>query len=149
MQLPCFYQLSLCSFLASLATDCMQWVLLSDLLQSYQKSDVWCVLSDIHSSVHRSLSQWQNVFWATTYHTGSSGSSSYSSLSWSPNVYCPQRASQRGSDWYTPCLRRVFQTTSRVKRLSFNGSLSSTFPGVSFHWIISPLSLMTRWSLKP
>ena len=24
MQLPCFYQLSLCSFLASLATDCMQ-----------------------------------------------------------------------------------------------------------------------------
>ena len=24
MQLPCSYQLSLCSFLASLATDCMQ-----------------------------------------------------------------------------------------------------------------------------
>ena len=29
----------------------------SDLLQSYQKSDVWCVLSDTHSSVHRSPSQ--------------------------------------------------------------------------------------------
>ena len=31
------------------------------------------------------------------------------------NVYYPQRASRKGSDWYSPCLQKVFQTINSSK----------------------------------
>ena len=54
------------------------------------------------------------------------------------------------SSWLMyPLSANIFPKSLRVKSLSFSGSRSSVFPGVSVHWTISPRSFMTMCSLKP
>lgn len=54
------------------------------------------------------------------------------------------------SSWLMyPLSAKSFPNSLLVKSLSFNGSRSSVFPGVSVHCMISPRSLMTMCSLKP
>lgn len=54
------------------------------------------------------------------------------------------------SSWLMyPLSANIFPKSLCVKSLSFNGSRSSTFPGVSVHWIISPRSFITICSLNP
>ena len=54
------------------------------------------------------------------------------------------------SSWLMyPLSANIFPKSLCVKSLSFNGSRSSTFPGVSVHCIISPRSFITICSLNP
>ena len=54
------------------------------------------------------------------------------------------------SSWLMyPLSANIFPKSLLVKSLSFKGSRSSTFPGVSVHCSISPRSFMTMCSLKP
>ena len=48
-----------------------------------------------------------------------------------------------------PLSAKIFPKSLCLKSLSFNGSRSSTFPGVCVHCIISPRSFITICSLKP
>lgn len=54
------------------------------------------------------------------------------------------------SSWLMyPLSAKILPKSLCVKSLSFNGSRSSTFPGVSVHCIISPRSFITICSLNP
>lgn len=50
---------------------------------------------------------------------------------------------------YVSPVGKILPKSLCVKSLSFNGSRSSTFPGVSVHCIISPRSFITICSLNP
>ena len=50
---------------------------------------------------------------------------------------------------YYPLSAKSFPKSFSVNSLSFSGALSSMFPGVSCHCMISPMSLIMRCNLNP